>query len=211
MAESSEDIVSLNEIQSKFTKDVGHKPHTIKQILAYCNQNKIPVKYRDINEWWPTRPDPQIMIKPRQNTACFCGEKVTKYSYNFKDCRGCCKAFKTKQNTFYRCEQKECTYRQLTGFSFMLCKECYDDDDTEIATCDVDGDANVEWMRVKLKRIMSETKKCANNDERRRYMCRVYFKGSKSSRTRKFTQMKFTKVTKYRYRLSFCNKRFLKI
>merc|ERR1712154_187276 len=55
---------SLDQVQNEFKASVGHKPHSVQQMLAYCKQNNIPWKFRDINKWWPTRPEPEE--KPKQ-------------------------------------------------------------------------------------------------------------------------------------------------
>eukprot|EP01083_Nonionella_stella_P009094 26349_1 len=62
-----EEIISLDEVQNKFAEEVGHKPHSVQQMLAYCKQNNIPHKFRDINKWWPSRPEPEL--KPVQKAV----------------------------------------------------------------------------------------------------------------------------------------------
>ena len=59
-----EETMSLDDIQNEFKAKVGHKPHSIQQMLAFCKQNNYPQKFRDINTWWPTRPEPEE--KPKQ-------------------------------------------------------------------------------------------------------------------------------------------------
>eukprot|EP01083_Nonionella_stella_P154250 496775_1 len=62
-----EEIISLDEVQNKFAEKVGHKPHSVQKKLAYSKQNNIPHKFRDINKWWPTRPEPEA--KPVQKAV----------------------------------------------------------------------------------------------------------------------------------------------
>merc|ERR1719192_128824 len=59
-----EEIPTLDDVQNQFKAKVGNKPHSVQQMLAYCKQNNIPWKFRDINKWWPTRPEPEE--KPKQ-------------------------------------------------------------------------------------------------------------------------------------------------
>ena len=66
-SEESEEQMSLDDIQNDFKAKVGHKPHTVQQMLAYCKQNNYPHKFRDINQWWPTRPEPEE--KPAQKAV----------------------------------------------------------------------------------------------------------------------------------------------
>eukprot|EP01083_Nonionella_stella_P166873 559291_1 len=54
-----EEILSLDAVQNEFKAKVGNKPHSVQQMLAFCKQNNIPWKFRDINQWWPTRPEPE--------------------------------------------------------------------------------------------------------------------------------------------------------
>jgi len=63
-SEEEEEVITLDEVQRNFHKQVGHKPHSVQQLLAFCKQNNYPHKFKDINQWWPTRPDPAE--KPKQ-------------------------------------------------------------------------------------------------------------------------------------------------
>eukprot|EP00483_Globobulimina_turgida_P003824 UN03832 len=54
-----EEIPSLDDVQNQFHAKVGNKPHSVQQMLAFCKQNDIPLKFSDINKWWPTRPEPE--------------------------------------------------------------------------------------------------------------------------------------------------------
>eukprot|EP00485_Elphidium_margaritaceum_P010822 CAMPEP_0202688720 /NCGR_PEP_ID=MMETSP1385-20130828/4179_1 /ASSEMBLY_ACC=CAM_ASM_000861 /TAXON_ID=933848 /ORGANISM="Elphidium margaritaceum" /LENGTH=164 /DNA_ID=CAMNT_0049343749 /DNA_START=150 /DNA_END=644 /DNA_ORIENTATION=+ len=62
--EEEQDVKSLTDIQNEFAQQVGHKPHTVQQFLAFVKQNGHPFKFKDINAWWPTRPEPEE--KPKQ-------------------------------------------------------------------------------------------------------------------------------------------------
>eukprot|EP01084_Bolivina_argentea_P097049 174463_1 len=55
---------SLNDVQNQFKLKVGHRPHSTQQLLSFCNQHNIGWKFKDIKEWWPTRPEPEE--KPQQ-------------------------------------------------------------------------------------------------------------------------------------------------
>jgi len=65
--ESEEEVKSLDDIQNEFYAEVGHKPHTVKQLLAYCKQKETGHKFKDINQWWPNRPEPEE--KPQQKAV----------------------------------------------------------------------------------------------------------------------------------------------
>merc|ERR1740123_1933045 len=54
-----EEVVSLDDVQVEFKTEVGHLPHSVKQLLAFCRQKKYPHKFKDINGWWPNRPSPE--------------------------------------------------------------------------------------------------------------------------------------------------------
>ena len=59
-SEASEpEMQSLDDVQEAFYEKMKHRPHSVKQLLAYCQQNKTGHKWRDINQWWPNRPDPE--------------------------------------------------------------------------------------------------------------------------------------------------------
>ena len=58
------DEITLDQIQEDFYKEVGHRPHSVKQMLAYCQQKGTGKKFKDVKEWWPTRPNPED--KPKQ-------------------------------------------------------------------------------------------------------------------------------------------------
>merc|ERR1719410_1837640 len=64
---SEEELKSLDDIQNEFYAEVGHKPHTVKQLLAYCKQKETGHKFKDINGWWPNRPEPEE--KPQQKAV----------------------------------------------------------------------------------------------------------------------------------------------
>jgi len=57
--DSEPEIPSLDDVQNEFYAEVGHKPHTVKQLLAYCKQHETGHKFKDINQWWPNRPEPE--------------------------------------------------------------------------------------------------------------------------------------------------------
>merc|ERR1712129_574730 len=50
-----------------FYAAMKHRPHSVKQMLAYCRQNTTGHKWRDINQWWPSRPDPEV--KPMEKAV----------------------------------------------------------------------------------------------------------------------------------------------
>jgi len=56
----------LTEVYETFRKEVGHYPHSIQQLFAYCKQKNYPYKFVDCNKFWPRRPNPET--KP-QNKA----------------------------------------------------------------------------------------------------------------------------------------------
>mmetsp|Transcript_43792 Transcript_43792/g.39012 ORF Transcript_43792/g.39012 Transcript_43792/m.39012 type:complete len:133 (-) Transcript_43792:17-415(-) len=62
-----EETMSLDDIQNEFKAKVGNAPHSVQQMLAFCKQNKYPQKFKDINQWWPNRPDPEE--KPKQKAV----------------------------------------------------------------------------------------------------------------------------------------------
>merc|ERR1711870_154675 len=66
-SDEEEDLKSLDDIQNDFYAEVGHKPHTVKQLLAYCKQKNTGHKFKDINGWWPNRPEPEE--KPQQKAV----------------------------------------------------------------------------------------------------------------------------------------------
>ena len=49
----------LDDVQEEFFQEVGHKPHSVRQLLAFCQQKSTGHKFKDINKWWPTRPEPE--------------------------------------------------------------------------------------------------------------------------------------------------------
>jgi len=51
----SDDTKSLDDISKEFKDAVGHYPHDVKQVLAYCKQKNYPYKFAEINKWWPGR------------------------------------------------------------------------------------------------------------------------------------------------------------
>ena len=53
--ESENDAPSLDDISIEFNKKVGHFPHSVKQLLAFCKQNEYPYKFSQINSYWPNR------------------------------------------------------------------------------------------------------------------------------------------------------------
>merc|ERR1712129_595695 len=50
-----------------FYAAMKHRPHSVKQMLAYRRQNTTGHKWRDINQWWPSRPDPEV--KPMEKAV----------------------------------------------------------------------------------------------------------------------------------------------
>eukprot|EP01083_Nonionella_stella_P298673 1013722_1 len=106
------------------------------------------------------------------NQICLCGRKVTKDPNAVSQCRSCCKAKDKKEKTYYRCNAKQCTYREMRGKRFVVCNACYEN--TNNSTIE----SKYSFLFCKLaslvERIKKETNKCHNNDERRRYMYWVY-------------------------------------
>ena len=60
----SHERLSLNHIQHDFNIEIGHAPHSVKQMFNFCKQKGYKWKYSEINSWFPTRPDPQS--KPKE-------------------------------------------------------------------------------------------------------------------------------------------------
>eukprot|EP01083_Nonionella_stella_P280974 956044_1 len=60
------------------------------------------------------------------NQMCLCGQKVIEYPYGFHQCYSCCNVMEKKQNGYYLCNAKPCTYRQMRGVSFKVCSACYE-------------------------------------------------------------------------------------
>eukprot|EP01083_Nonionella_stella_P254276 873956_1 len=54
------------------------------------------------------------------NRICFCGQKVTKYPYEFNECYICCKMSEKEEKGYYFCNPEQCTYR------FIICGACYE-------------------------------------------------------------------------------------
>lgn len=55
----NENQPSLDDVQLQFKTEIGHAPHTVKQMLHYCKQQKNGYKFSDINKWWPSRSNPE--------------------------------------------------------------------------------------------------------------------------------------------------------
>ncbi|ETO19381.1 hypothetical protein RFI_17851 [Reticulomyxa filosa] len=53
--QASGDTKSLDDISREFKEKIGHYPHDVKQVLAYCKQQNYPYKFAEINKWWPGR------------------------------------------------------------------------------------------------------------------------------------------------------------
>eukprot|EP01083_Nonionella_stella_P066500 175162_1 len=107
------------------------------------------------------------------NQICLCGRKVTKNPNAVSQCKSCCKAKDKREQTYYYCNAKECTLREMTGKRFIVCNACHESRQNSTI------DSKYSFLFCKLaslvERIEKETKKCQNNAERRRYMYWVYF------------------------------------
>eukprot|EP01083_Nonionella_stella_P301197 1031988_1 len=107
------------------------------------------------------------------NHQCLCGQTLTKYPYNHDECQCCCKEFQKAENTYHFCNGKQCTYRAWAGYYFCVCSACYESMDIS------NIDAKHSFLFCKLTSLMGqirkEDKQCTNNDQRRRYMYRIYF------------------------------------
>ena len=57
--DSLERNMSLDDIQIAFRNQIGHNPHTVKQLLTFVKQQQYPYKFKDIKAWWPSRPNPE--------------------------------------------------------------------------------------------------------------------------------------------------------
>eukprot|EP01083_Nonionella_stella_P142784 442423_1 len=106
------------------------------------------------------------------NQICLCGQKVTKYPYNWDQCYSCCKKSEKKEKGYYNCRAKQCTYRQMTGRYFKLCSACYES--VNASTIDTKYSFLFRKVASLIEQIRKEIQKCNNNDQRRRYMYRVY-------------------------------------
>eukprot|EP01083_Nonionella_stella_P298674 1013723_1 len=60
------------------------------------------------------------------NRICLCGRRATKCPYSKTQCRSCCKAKDKKEKTYYWCDAKQCAFREVVGFSFVVCNACYE-------------------------------------------------------------------------------------
>eukprot|EP01083_Nonionella_stella_P299958 1021608_1 len=88
---------SLNEIQLQFQKQLGHLPHTEKQILAYCKQNNLPFKYSQISRWWPKRANPEA--KPFQQAVNAFVDHSSQFNIPYLLCTGYIRLHLTPQIT----------------------------------------------------------------------------------------------------------------
>eukprot|EP01083_Nonionella_stella_P081000 222853_1 len=107
------------------------------------------------------------------NRICLCGRKVAKYPKARSKCMSCFKVTEKKETTYYYCSAKQCTFRNIEGSSFAVCNACYE------STNNSTIDSNHSFLFCKLVSFLDQIKKEAqsqNNDERRRYMFRVYDK-----------------------------------
>eukprot|EP01083_Nonionella_stella_P142778 442409_1 len=107
------------------------------------------------------------------NQICLCGQKVTKYPYNWDQCRSCCKEIEKKEKGYYLCRAEQCTYKVMTGYHFMVCSACYE----SMSISNIDTKYSFLFRKVAslIEQIRKEIQKCNNNDQRRRYMYWVYF------------------------------------
>eukprot|EP01083_Nonionella_stella_P224450 798929_1 len=107
------------------------------------------------------------------NQICLCGRKLTKYPYEFDECYSCCKNIEKKKKGYYRCTARQCTYRQMTGYGFMVCSACYGSVNSSTS------DTKHSFLFCKVSSLIDQTRKatkqCKNYDERRRYMYWIYF------------------------------------
>eukprot|EP01083_Nonionella_stella_P163485 538225_1 len=106
------------------------------------------------------------------NQICLCGQKVTKYPYDYDQCYSCCKKSEKKEKGYYNCRAKQCTYRQMTGGYFKLCSACYES--VNASTIDTKYSFLFRKVASLIEQIRKEIQKCNNNDQRRRYMYCVY-------------------------------------
>jgi len=60
---------SLDQVYVEFKDKIGHYPHDIKQLLAYCKNNNYPYKFVQIKDFWPKRPNPEAKPKPKAVNA----------------------------------------------------------------------------------------------------------------------------------------------
>eukprot|EP01083_Nonionella_stella_P159790 521681_1 len=106
------------------------------------------------------------------NQICLCGRKVTKYPYAGSQCRSCCKAKDKKEKTYYYCNAKQCTFREIRGKRFVVCNACYDSKHSTT----IDSKHSFVFCKVSslVEQIRKEATQCRNNDDRRGYMFYVY-------------------------------------
>eukprot|EP01083_Nonionella_stella_P058995 154429_1 len=60
------------------------------------------------------------------NKMCLCGQKVIPYPYGCHQCFSCCNVTEKKEKGYYACNATECTYIQMTGRYFKVCRACYE-------------------------------------------------------------------------------------
>eukprot|EP01083_Nonionella_stella_P159791 521682_1 len=106
------------------------------------------------------------------NQICLCGREVIKCPHAKTQCMSCCKAKDKKEKTYYYCNAKQCTYREVQGRCFVICNACYEN----INSSTMDSKHSFLFCKLAslVERIKKETNQCHNNDERRRYMFWVY-------------------------------------
>lgn len=56
---------TLDDIETKYESEMGHKPQTVQQLLNFCRQNGINWKYKDINTWWKRKSEQKQTAKER--------------------------------------------------------------------------------------------------------------------------------------------------
>eukprot|EP01083_Nonionella_stella_P122866 369862_1 len=98
------------------------------------------------------------------NQICLCGQKVTKYPYDWHQCKSCCKVIEKKEKGYYRCTARQCTYRQKTGYGFFVCSACYES--VNASTIDTKYSFLFRKLASLIEQIRKETKQCNNNDQR---------------------------------------------
>eukprot|EP01083_Nonionella_stella_P242509 845883_1 len=117
--------MSLDEVQLEFKENIGHKPHSVQQMLAYCQQNNIHHSYKSITKWWPTRQnlDQFIQLQDQNNSEhwqCIFCDNLNAHATDPTVCCECQKANTTVVNINHIC----LCGREVTEYQYPFAK-CY--------------------------------------------------------------------------------------
>eukprot|EP01083_Nonionella_stella_P176517 617848_1 len=95
------------------------------------------------------------------NQICLCGQKVTKYPYDWHQCGTCCKQIEKAENTYYVCYARQCIHKEMTGYYFTTCNACYE----TVNNSNRDAKHSFLFCKVAslIEQIRQENKQCKNN------------------------------------------------